>query len=469
MLASAPSLTLSWFHLSVALGCAVLILLAALVRAVRVSLSARRDGASARLDMTVLREKVQELESQNARPQVDVEDVKRMRGGETLHALPPVYSELLAATTRRQVTELLGRAIERVVDPGQWMVFLADPGRAGEFLMLAGAAREGQVWPEGAVLTEQHGRIGHAIRRATAMDSDDFDAEPPIVKERLRADEPRGFVVDLVVPIVVGPDVAGVLSIGAPGASNDVARAFAECACAMTSAVLARMDARDLAQRLEDSDDLTGLGNRRWFLAQASETLYRNRERGVQMAIAVFGVDHLRRYIAKQKAAAAGRLLRSVAELASGLLGDGALLARWSEDEFVVLLPGRDQSAARDVLDALRRTTTGSAFPGASHQPGGALTVSAGVAVCPWDGVQLDDLLDAAYAALEVARARGGDQVAGTDAQASDSTSFSFDPAPPSDSVLDPPQDRVRLPASYGRFEDLTGTGSRPARPEDLE
>ncbi len=461
ILASAPDLQLTWFHAALALGFVTVVLVLALTRALKVRILALRTAASARAELATVEERVALLErsaQRDIRAQADT-DVAVGRGSSTLHALPGVFAELAGAHNRSHLCAHLGRAIERITEPAQWMVFLADPTSEGEYVLLAGAANNGQAWPEGAVLTERHGRLGHAIKRGVPMSEDDFHAEPPIVRDRLRTDEPRGFIVDLAVPILVGDDVAGVFSIGQASIPDETVLAFAQCAAAMMSSVLRCMDARDLAKRLEDSDDLTGLGNRRWFLAQAAETLYRNREQGVQMSLAVFGVDHLRRYFAEQKVAATGRLQRSVADIARTHLGQGALLARWSDNEFAVLMPGCDLRAARLTLDTVRRDITEAGFPGSSKQPGGAVTMSAGVAVCPWDGVQLDDLLDAAYSALEVARTRGGDQVAGTESRASDSSSFSFGSDSDSVASLEPPKDRVRLPAEFGSYEDLTSSG----------
>jgi len=469
-LATAPSIELTWFHAAVALGFVAVVLLLALTRAMKVRILALRTAASARAELATVEERVALLERSAQRDlrTRDDADVGGARGSNTLNALPGVFAELAGAHNRSHLCAHLGRAIERITEPAQWMVFLADPTRDGEFVLVAGAADDGQAWPEGAVLNERHGRLGHAVKRGVPMSEKDFRAEPPIVRERLRADEPRGFIVDLAVPVLVGDDVAGVFSIGRASVPDETVLAFAKCAAAMMSSALRCMDARDLAKRIEDSDDLTGLGNRRWFLAQAAETLYRNRERGVQMSLAVFGVDHLRRYFAEQKVAATGRLQRSVADIAKSHLRQGALLARWSEDEFVALLPGCDARATRQVFDTVRRDVTEAGFPGGSQQPGGAVTVSAGVAVCPWDGVQLDDLLDAAYAALEVARSRGGDQVTNTESRASDSSSFSFAPDSSTDSAaLEPPPDRVRLPVEFGSYEDLTASGPGPGADED--
>ena len=463
-LAAAAFARSPWSTAALALAALSLALLIGIVKIVRERNAALRAVDDARHDVRRSRERTEALGRQ-------LDELARSRAPTgsartaALAALPAVFETLGGAPDRTELCDEIGRAVERTLSPSQWMVFTAND--EGGMVLRAAASRSGATWPVGSVLTEQHGRLGHVLRTRSAMHSGDFDDEPPMVKARLRADEPRGFTVDAAVPIRVGERVVGLVSAGRPGPGPAVARAILECVAAQAATVMRRFDARDLAQRLEDSDDRTGLGNRRWFLAQAAEALYRNRDSGVPTTLAVFGVDHLQRYLDRNRAVATDRLQRAVSDLARAHAPQGALLARWAEDEFVALFPGRDAASARQVLDGLRRATAELEAPGADRQPGGAITLSAGFAAFPEDGVQLDDLLDGAYSALEVARGRGGDQVTSTQSRASDSVSFRFGrrrvgtqqaadpPAPPEPRE---PSDAVRLPPGFGTYEDVTVT-----------
>ncbi|MDF0532447.1 diguanylate cyclase [Tsukamurella sp. 8F] len=102
-------------------------------------------------------------------------------------------------------------------------------------------------------------------------------------------------------------------------------------------------------------DALTGLLNRRG-LCEAARATYPYRPTYLAMA----DVDDLKAVNDTRGHAAGDRLLRAVADALRGAPLPGALIARWSGDEFVVLVPaGEDGSGPADIADVITAVTTG--------------------------------------------------------------------------------------------------------------
>jgi diguanylate cyclase (GGDEF)-like protein len=100
--------------------------------------------------------------------------------------------------------------------------------------------------------------------------------------------------------------------------------------------------------------------------------------------------------------------------LAAGLLKNTRgidTVARYGGEEFVVLLPRTTRSNARIVAEKLRRFVERSPFEGEEVLPGQTLTVSIGLASCPEDATEPQDLLERADRALYRAKAGGRNRV----------------------------------------------------------
>jgi diguanylate cyclase (GGDEF)-like protein/PAS domain S-box-containing protein len=153
-------------------------------------------------------------------------------------------------------------------------------------------------------------------------------------------------------------------------------------------------------------DELTGLPNRTFFTGCLAILVNNAARAGRKLALVVTQIarfesigDTLGRTAADQLIrATAGRLIRSVDE--------GDAVARTGPGEFAVVLPEIEDEA--DVVHALERwwpQWLGSSFDIEGNEL--RLDASAGVAIFPADGVDADELLKHAEAALKKARATG--------------------------------------------------------------
>ena len=113
-------------------------------------------------------------------------------------------------------------------------------------------------------------------------------------------------------------------------------------------ALLARLagEALALALRLEraealtQTDALTGLPNRRAFEQALSRDVDRAARSGVQLAVALFDLDHFKRVNDELGHLVGDQALRHAARELSTVLRGSDILARWGGEEFAALLPG---------------------------------------------------------------------------------------------------------------------------------
>jgi diguanylate cyclase (GGDEF)-like protein len=164
--------------------------------------------------------------------------------------------------------------------------------------------------------------------------------------------------------------------------------------------------AKEEAERLANTDALTGLTNRRAFLDRAEAPFHYCRRNGLSVAAVVLDLDHFK-HINDTKGHAVGDLaLQHVARLIQSNVRKSDLCCRWGGEEFVLLLPDASLEEAVDVARKLRAVFVETPVPLKS----GALPITAsfGVAAGHRD---LEWLIDRADAAMYRAKHEGRDRV----------------------------------------------------------
>jgi diguanylate cyclase (GGDEF)-like protein len=166
----------------------------------------------------------------------------------------------------------------------------------------------------------------------------------------------------------------------------------------------ALLERSDWFDRMANTDPLTGIANRRTFERILELELARAGRQGTPVSLAVFDVDGLARIDRSRGADVADDVLRTVAAALADSVRLVDTVARYGGDEFALLAPGTaGVTVAQRVL-----TSAGKAL--AEGGTGAALSV--GVARFPDDGATAAELLDAADAAMHVAKAQGGGRIA---------------------------------------------------------
>ncbi len=209
----------------------------------------------------------------------------------------------------------------------------------------------------------------------------------------------------VVVPVLANGRVVGIIGVSEPRNGADPAEQLAP----LVGEGLANAAEKSATEQLAFVDGLTSGPNRRRFdldLAHRSQEAA-SEERPV--AVAMIDIDHFKTYNDSNGHQRGDEALRIVAQLISENIRSEDAVYRYGGEEFAVLLPGADLETARDVVERVRQVVAGHAFAGGPQQPGGRVTISAGVAAAPPpDGTAM---LQAADEALYRSKAGGRNRI----------------------------------------------------------
>jgi len=173
-------------------------------------------------------------------------------------------------------------------------------------------------------------------------------------------------------------------------------------------------------EKLATIDGMTGIFNRRHFLALADHEWDRARRYGRPLSFLMIDIDYFKAINDRFGHDVGDRAIMHVANLASDCKRSSDLLARIGGEEFGLLLPETGAAQAELLAERLRREVAKSPLAEVSH----SATVSIGVATADETMTGISDLIKAADQALYAAKRSGRNRVmtsiAATDAPALD-------------------------------------------------
>ena len=176
-------------------------------------------------------------------------------------------------------------------------------------------------------------------------------------------------------------------------------------ATALARDVTERKLAEDELARQATIDELTGVSNRREFMASATREMKRARRYGEPLAVAFVDVDYLKQVNDTSGHAAGDAALRAFVTACRGTMREIDLIARIGGDEFALLLPTTACEAAALTLERIRAAVEMLSIQ--TEQGAVSFTVSVGVSDMSDDHESLDELLNRADRALYRAKEAG--------------------------------------------------------------
>lgn len=162
-------------------------------------------------------------------------------------------------------------------------------------------------------------------------------------------------------------------------------------------------------QRMADTDFLTGLMNRRAFLAAADDAMAFSRRYQRNVATLMIDIDHFKKINDTHGHAAGDDAIKRIAEIINQSIRTTDKAARFGGEEFVVLLREIDQDSALLLAERIRSTVGQETIRhGETSFPA---TVSIGIAINTDSDRDVQDMIERADQGLYVAKKTGRNRV----------------------------------------------------------
>ncbi len=329
----------------------------------------------------------------------------------TLDALMDAAAAVLTADSLQQT---LGRVAERLaalVPYHDFTLYEIDRA-AGTFVpMFAHGSYAAEVMADSFPLTQ--GITGATLRDGRARNIPRTDRDPDAVTIAGTPDDPEAM---MCVPLQVADRTIAMLNVyryGEDVGFSEYEALIIERFGIIVALALDSARQRELLRTQADTDDLTGLLNRRAFNQRLDEMFHRARLATTPLSLVEVDVDEFKRINDRHGHAAGDAALVAVADALMRSVREGELVARIGGEEFAIILPNTDAETSLTIADRCRRSLTAEGYTGPE------LTLSAGVATYPMHATDAEGLLRAADAALYAAKTAGRNQTTGAPIPAS--------------------------------------------------
>lgn len=149
---------------------------------------------------------------------------------------------------------------------------------------------------------------------------------------------------------------------------------------------------------ISETDELTGLPNMRAFRSLHEREMQRYGRYGHAFALMMIDTDGLKEVNDRYGHEAGNRLIIMVANTIRERMRNADILARYGGDEFILLLPETSSGQVLEVAERIRTAVEHCSFDEQGARV--STTVSIGIACCPDDAINTQELIDKADAAL---------------------------------------------------------------------
>ncbi len=162
-------------------------------------------------------------------------------------------------------------------------------------------------------------------------------------------------------------------------------------------------------ERLEIKDVLTGLYNQTFIQSRLQEEIKRAISCQRPCAFILLNIDNFADFHNNFGSLQAEAVLKRVASLIKDSVSDIDRVARFSDNEFAVVLPEKNKRSTLEVAENIRKKIE-FAF-NEEQEPRRKITVSGSVSENPLDGINAEELINKAKALLNVAKEQGKNRI----------------------------------------------------------
>jgi diguanylate cyclase len=256
------------------------------------------------------------------------------------------------------------------------------------------------------------GPTGTAARTGTVQVSRDLGSDPRVLAWRAEALK-RGYASSIALPLAIGPDTVGVLSIYSKETNafdDEEVALLKELAADLSFGILThrsnleRHRAEARVERLANFDLLTGLPNRVRLISHLEEAIEQNASGTDGVALMILSVDRFSEIQEGVGIAGADDLLKKVAVRLASAAEASHFIARIADDSFAIVISRADAENAHELAKHIQRVMTDP-----FELAGVPLDVrtTSGIALYPTHGTSADALMRRSDIAVRRARTAG--------------------------------------------------------------
>ena len=289
-------------------------------------------------------------------------------------------------------------------------LLLIDPSDEGNTLQFASEEMGKNCTPE--IRMEPDSPIIEWLRKEkTILFRESLDVLPEISslwskeRESIEATE-----MELFAPLISRDQLIGVLMLSRKKRGVTYDMSDIDLIRVLTSEIAIAIENAQLHAKIQTqaiTDELTKLFNRRYFNERVQEEIERHTRYGGSFSLIIYDLDYFKLFNDTYGHKEGDRLLQEITQNVTRLLRSVDLVFRYGGDEFAIIVPQTASEEALLVSERIRSTIAGE-----MKQRDIEITMSLGIASFPSDGTSIEDLVQAADAALYQAKQSGGDQTA---------------------------------------------------------
>jgi len=169
---------------------------------------------------------------------------------------------------------------------------------------------------------------------------------------------------------------------------------------------------REFYKELSYVDGLTGVHNRRYFDEALAAEIIKSKRHETGLVLLMIDIDDFKIYNDRNGHVKGDQALAKMAQVFRATCRGYDIVTRYGGEEFAILFPGATTKHAMELASRIMKGVRETKFEDAHVLPGGALTVSIGVACFPENAEDAAGLIRAADEALYAAKKKGKNWIA---------------------------------------------------------